>query len=308
MKKIKYQGGITKFVTCTAGNINKQKFKSHIATSLGLSALNKAVNNGQYIDMSVVSFSSANDFTEQVFSILSFLKYVSKPAEWVIYSDGSHTNDQIALLAEIFDFVKFKIYDWADSNAVFQNIKPALAPYKDQFLDYGQKFPLGKRLYYYLNHNIEKPTLFLDSDVLFYNKAAALCNLLNEPYSGWFLPDAVWGCLDNSYKNKFVPQAYQVNGGFFILKKELENISGGLDFLKSLNCRYEYFTEQTVMHILLKDNGLMPLDPRIFILNSADQFDFAYLYPRESMAIRHYTGPVRHKMWQKNWKWHLALD
>ena len=66
-------------------------------------------------------------------------------------------------------------------------------------------------------------------------------------------------------------------------------------FLKELNSTYEYFSEQTVMHILSKTNNFKRLNPQDFVVDSADQFDFSYLYTPKNLAIRHYTGPVRHK-------------
>jgi hypothetical protein len=121
------------------------------------------------------------------------------------------------------------------------------------------------------------------------------------------LPDDDWGCLDSRYKAKNSRELYQVNSGFFLLNRELEDVRKGLDFLNSLNGKYEYFSEQTTYHILFNDNHLMPLDPRIFVLNSDDQFDLSYILPKDKMAMRHYTGTVRHKMWQRDWKWHLSL-
>ena len=89
--------------------------------------------------------------------------------------------------------------------------------------------------------------------------------------------------------------------------KKFENYKNALDFYKVLDSKYEYFSEQTIINILLKDNSFMPLTPKTFILDTDDQFDFSYLYNPKQMAVRHYTGPVRHKMWQKGYKWHLGL-
>jgi hypothetical protein len=142
---------------------------------------------------------------------------------------------------------------------------------------------------------------------LFYDKASIINILLSDEANGWFLPDDAWGCLDSRYKAENTTQLYQVNSGFFLLNRELVNLTKGVNFLQSLNGKYEYFSEQTTYHILFKDNNFMPLDPRIFVLNSDDQFDFSYILPRNKMAIRHYTGTVRHKMWQRDWKWQLSL-
>jgi hypothetical protein len=305
MKKLKYQGGLTKLIASKIGERNKVRFANFIELNL-----NSLVARLGYkpMQVEVVSFSSSKDFHDQVLSILSFLRYVGTPICWTIYSDGSHTPDQIQLLNSGFEFIKVEAINWASTSSWIGKCKLELLPYREHLLDYAQKQPLGKRLFLYLNREIMNPTLFLDSDILFYNKASVLSSVLKEEANGWYLPDENWGCLDSRYRNSNSDQLYQVNGGLILLNKNLVNLSIGLDFLKSLNNEYEYFSEQTVMHILLRANNFFPLDPRIFILNSSDQFDFSYLYGREEIAIRHYSGPVRHKMWQRDWEWQLSLQ
>jgi hypothetical protein len=304
MKKIKYQGGLTKLITSEIGKQNKIRFAQYIDSNL--IALRKNIKC-QPIEMEVVSFSSDRDFYDQVLSILSFIRYLGVPLSWTLYSDGSHKSQQVQILEESFEFLKVVMYDWEGSRDLPKECKESLLPYQSQFLDYALKVPLGKRLFYYLNHKINFPTLFLDADVIFYSKASALKMVLSEKVNGWFLPDADWGCLDSRYKKETPEQLYQINGGFFLFNRELNNLTEGLNFLKELNFNYEYFSDQNVFHIIFRNNGFLPLDPRIFIINTGDQFDFSYVYPREEIAIRHYTGPVRHKMWQRDWKWHLSL-
>jgi len=304
MKKIKYQGGLTKLLASEIGKKNKKRFGRFAETNL--SSLVSGMTSAP-VGMDVVSFSSGRDFYDQILSILSFLRYVGTPVIWTIYSDGSHTAQQIGLLKTSFDFIDVRESGQAGAESFEGICKKALLPYKDQLLDYARLFPLGKKLFYYLNHAILRPTLFLDSDILFYEKASVFNFILKEKVAGWYLPEAEWGCLDSRYKRKFTGQLYQANSGCFLLNKELADVSEGLDFLKDINFEYEYFSEQSVFHIIFRSNGFMPLDPRIFILSSKDQFDFSYLYSKEEMAIRHYTGPVRHKMWQRDWKWQLSI-
>jgi hypothetical protein len=305
MKKLKYQGGLTKLIASKIGERNKVRFAKFI--ELNLNSLVARLGH-KSMKVEVVSFSSSKDFYDQILSILSFLRYVGTPTCWTIYSDGSHTSDQIQLLSSGFEFIKIEVLDWGNTASWINKCKQELLHYKEQLIDYAKKQPLGKRLFLYLNYEINNPTLFLDSDILFYKKASILSSILKEEANGWYLPDSDWGCLDSRYKNNNHNQLYQVNGGLILLNKNLVNLSVGLDFLKSLNSEYEYFSEQTVMHILLRANSFFPLDPRIFILNSSDQFDFSYLYGREEIAIRHYSGPVRHKMWQRDWEWQLSLQ
>ncbi|RZK45168.1 MAG: hypothetical protein EOO61_00925 [Hymenobacter sp.] len=303
MNKVRFQGGITKLVASKIGEKNKSKFSKFINNNL--SFLAKDVS-GMHIDIEVVSFSSCRDFEEQVLSILTFIKNIGIPSCWTLYSDGTHTAEQISISENAFGFLKI-IQNNTYHNSLPGEIKDTLIVHKKYLLDYANKSPLGKKLLYYLNFSIKKPTIFLDSDVLFYQKASCIRNILEENVDGWFLPDAEWGNLDSRYIARTNPQHYQINSGLFFLKREIKSISVGLDFLKCMSGNYEYFSEQSVFHIILSNNNLFPLDPRVFVLNSDDQFDFSYLYSRENIAARHYTSPVRHKMWQRDWKWHLSL-
>lgn len=307
MRKIKYQGGFTKHITSKIGKNNRKKFNALINTPGKLAELCKKINELPDVNMDIVSFSSSDDFSEQTLSILSYIKYVGTPASWTIYSDGSHTSEQINLLETTIRFVKIKKIDLLNELEVSNNLKSTLMPWQNELLHYANNEAFGKKLFYYMNHPVKKQTLFLDSDILFYNKASVLIYQLNKEINGYFLPDIEWGTLDSRYLQKNTPQLYQVNGGFYIANKEISFINDALDYLKDLNGKYEYFSEQTAMHVLLLGNYFMPLDPRIFILNTDDQFDFSYLFFPEKIAIRHYTGPVRHKMWQKDWKWQLSI-
>lgn len=307
MRKLPGQSGITKKITTILGRSNRTKFAKLVENDF--ESIIKDINCQKSIAMGVASFSSNNDFSEQLLSILSFLRFVGKPIEWTIYSDGSHTDKQKKQINDNFNFVTIKSINWDEVTSLEELCCDDLKPYHNYVLDYANNHAFGKRLFYYLNHPIKRPTLFIDSDILFYEKANIFNVLINEEpkANGWFMPDIVWGCLDSRYKAIYSQQSYQVNAGLMFVLKKFENYKKSLDFYKILDFKYEYFSEQTIINILLKDNNFMSLTPKTFILDSGDQFDFSYLYTPTQMAVRHYTGPVRHKMWQKNYKWHLGL-
>jgi hypothetical protein len=306
MSTIKGQGTVIKALATKAAARNKQRFLTYINEKGNLQQLSESLTNGVLIDTQVVSFSSSYDFGEQTLSVLSFVKYVGTPIAWTVYSDGTHTTQQITLIESCFPFLKVIEIEFNDFY-IQQHIKPILLPYKDDFINYANSFPLGKKLFLYLNFPIHNSTFFLDSDVLFYAKSSCLSDLIKEDVNGWFLPDAEWGNLDQRYVEKTAPQHYQVNSGLFLVNKEINEFTEALSFFQQLKQQYHYFSEQSVIHILLLSNNFMPFDPRIFVLNSGDQFDFSYMYEKDAIASRHYTGPVRHKMWQRDWKWHLSL-
>ena len=307
MIKLPGQSGLTKKITTVIGNINRKKFAKKVDNEL-LSLFEK-INQKKLIAMEVASFSSCNDFPEQVLSLLSFIRNVGIPIKWTIYSDGSHTDKQKKQITSDFEFVTIKSVDFKGVTSLEDLCSEDLKPYHTYILDYANNHAFGKRLFYYLNHPLNHPTLFIDSDILFYEKANIFETLISENprANGWFMPDILWGCLDSRYKATHCEQMYQVNAGLMFVINKFENYKKSLDFYKILKSKYEYFSEQTIINILLKDNSFMPLTPKTFILDAGDQFDFLYLYKPKQMAVRHYTGPVRHKMWQKDYKWHLGL-
>jgi len=307
MKKLPGQGGITKKITTAIGKSNRAEFLKQVESNLPNLLTKLSIEKP--IVMEVASFSSCNDYAEQMLSIISFLRYVGVPTKWTIYSDGSHTQSQKDCLLGNFNFITIKSMDFTELNSIENLCKEEIKPYHEYILHYGKKLALGRRLYYYLHHKVELPTLFIDSDILFYDKANSFDIILSEnpKPDGWYMPDAIWGCLDSRYKEKYNEQFYQVNAGFMLLNKDFNIVKNGLDFFKTIDYNYEYFSDQTIFQIILKDNSFMPLTPKTFILDSEDQFDFSYLYKPKEMAVRHYTGPVRHKMWQKNYKWHLGI-
>lgn len=110
MRKLPGQGGITKKIASEIANRNREEFKKRIAD--GLSNLLLKVNQNKKIDMEVTSFSSSNDFPEQLLSILSFVKNVGIPIKWSIYSDGSHTDKQKKQIVTDFEFVTITSVDF----------------------------------------------------------------------------------------------------------------------------------------------------------------------------------------------------
>lgn len=308
MKKLPGQSGITKKVALAISRLNRKKFANEV--SQNLSDLLMKINQKKTIAMEVASFSSCNDYQEQLLSIISFIRYIGIPIKWTLYSDGSHSQEQIEQLENSFNFLTVnKGLNWCEIKSLKGLCKEDLEDYEDYLIDYAKKFPLGKKLFYYLNHLIENPTLFIDSDILFYDQAKVLKLIITEKpqANGWFMPDTNWGCLDSRYKALHTEQVYQVNSGFIFANVPFKHLKKSLEILKVYDFSYEYFSEQTVYHQLLKANTFMPLTPKTFILDSGDQFDFSYLCSPKQMAVRHYTGPVRHKMWQKEYKWHLGL-
>ena len=248
-------------------------------------------------DFHMVSFSGARDFEEQLLSLLSFRRWVGLPASWIVFSDGTHTDEMRALLPEKFPWATLRLWDYS---------KERVSSDANFLFDYAKDHAMGKRLVAYSTFPLEAPTLFLDSDVLFYSKAA---ELLGPAFAGrqqWFLPDMDWGSLDTRFLSENTRDLYQSNGGFYLLKPGF-SWEPVFAFLKRLENKFEYFSDQTAFHVAFKEQGVMALDPRVFVLHCEDQFALGLNEGPRQMAIRHFVAMVRHKIWEPGWRWHLAL-
>ena len=183
--------------------------------------------------------------------------------------------------------------------------KPLISDDAHFLFEYAQQHAMGKRLIAYSTLPLRTPTLFLDSDVFFYAKAAELLSLAFAGPQNWFLPDMDWGTLDTRFLATNSRDLYQSNGGFYLLKPGF-SWEPVLDFLKQLDNKFEYFSDQTAFHVAFKQQGVMALDPRVFILHCDDQFALGLNEAPREMAIRHFVAMVRHKIWEPGWRWHLA--
>jgi hypothetical protein len=248
-------------------------------------------------DFQLVSFSGARDFEEQVLSLMTFRRWLGTPRSWTIFSDGTHTDEMRELLGAQFPWATLRSWELS---------KPLVPETANFLFSYADEQAMGKRLIAYSTFPLEEPTLFLDSDVLFYSKATELLPPAFVGTRHWFLPDMDWGSLDSRFLAKNTRDHYQSNGGFFLLKPGF-SWKPVLDFLERLENKFEYFSDQTAFHVAFKEQDALAFDPRVFILHWNDQFALGLNESPGQMAIRHFVAMVRHKIWEPGWRWHLGL-
>ena len=66
------------------------------------------------------------------------------------------------------------------------------------------------------------------------------------------------------------------------------------------------FTEQAMVQLAVRSSGGAPLDETRCIVTVEDQFKWTDVCDPADAILRHYVGPVRHKMW--NMAHRLGLD
>ena len=163
---------------------------------------------------------------------------------------------------------------------------------------YAAQHFLGKKLSLLTSLPVEGPTIYSDSDILFFPGASALANLLESPAKNpLYLLDS-WPSLDARLLVADSERELPVNGGFFILN-QTPDWSDALSRLERMEGDCVFFTEQTLVHLALKASNAKPLPTDKFVLRADDQFVFSDFYAGNGIALRHYISSIRTKMWHQ---------
>jgi len=291
--RIKGQGRITKYICQKISQNKKKKF-------LKLLNANKLVfqNSSLNVKIEIVSISGKNQFCDQILSIISFIVNIGIPQKWTLYSDGSYTEEEFEIFKYLFGtFIEINHWDSLNNNFLS---KP------DVLKEYALKLGIGKKTYVVFNHRSKLPFLFADSDIVFYSKFKDYLHLFAEQGLNYYMAENDWVTLDSFYMNNYKRDMFQTNSGLLFINPDF-NWNTGVDYLikiSKLNS-FEFFTDQTSIHISLKKNISEVFDPRFFCVDMRDHFWFNVFDGRKKIAVRHFVGPIRHKMWQKGWKWHV---
>lgn len=233
----------------------------------------------------VYAYSGESTLPEQVASIRSFLINAGRPRQFTVVSDGSHTEKSIVLLESIDRCIRV------------QTCAPPLPPgLPDQVQSYLTGHFTGKQLALIMSLPNNGPTLYADSDVLFFPEARRLADLSRTPsVSALYLRDYQLSA-DPRLIHNAADAEKPVNMGFLLLFRKLD-WSIGVRRLEKLPGTPNFFTTQAVVHLCMHSNDAVEFDPQTFVLEATDEFVYRDQYAATSIAIRHYVNPIRHKFW-----------
>ncbi len=237
------------------------------------------------LDIDVFAYSNEAMLPEQIASVRSFLKYAGRPNNFTIVSDGTHRPHFIWLLQEVDSCIRV---------TRAQDFLPKQSSSPDYFANH----PTGKQLALIMSLPLERPALYIDADVLFFPGAVVLADLLrNHDAPALYLRDCqVAG--DERLLRDPAEAADPVNTGVLFFFRKLD-WSLAIERLQKLEGVPNFFTNQTMTHLTMHANGARPLDRSKFILQLDDQFQLADRYANNSIVLRHYVNPVRHKFWEQ---------
>jgi hypothetical protein len=232
----------------------------------------------------VFAYSNDEMLPEQVASIRSFLRHVGRPRSFTVVSDGSHSDRSIRLLERV------------DRSVSVTTVKPAGPGLSAKLESYLNGHPTGKQLALIMSLPRNGPALYVDADVRFFPAASDLfARGEAKDLPAYYLADCQFAG-DRRLLRGAAEENEPVNTGVLFLFRELDWSLSISRFLE-LDGEPTFFTNQTMTHLTMHQNGARPFDPARYVLQLDDQFGIADHYSGARLALRHYVNPVRHKFW-----------
>jgi hypothetical protein len=286
--RIKGSGRLKKSISKYLGRTEKNSFIQFIYSAAINETLEKKCSRTSS-DIELVTFVNADSFPDLMLSVFSFTNAAGAPAKWTLYLDGDLTENQHNILSKL-NFISISGWDKYLDEA--------------QSKKYGWKWQL-KKFAAYAMHPASVTTVFLDSDIIFYPLFAEYINCFKT--QNWYLPEPAEGLnIDKSLIElySFKKTMYLVNAGFLVLNHPLK-WDLGFEYIDSCSqeqLSLQYFTDQSALNLMFyNDTHANILDPRVFHASANDHFNIDSL-STHTLALRHYVGLIRHKMWQNGWK------
>ena len=275
------KGRIIKKITQAYADRNKKLFLKNFHPQW----LNKIAPE---INATVICFSGAAQFADQLLSLSSFYLNVGIPVCYKIYSDGSHSEEQIAELNAIQNVKVFNL-------AIFKLPMQAVT-----------KFPTLKKIEILDQTVIKRTTIFTDSDVLYFKEFSKYVSTITQ--RNWYLVDESFNYFDEDYLKNANKGNSPLNLGLLILNTQVD-WNPVINYIKNRFKKgvLSYWSDQTAAHMLALKQNFKSLPVNDFVVGGHDNFTFGSAVNYNSIAVRHFVGPVRHKMWQYSWKKVLGI-
>jgi hypothetical protein len=245
----------------------------------------RPINPPRSVPLEVFSYSGQSSLPEQVASIRSFFRHVGRPKRFTVVSDGSYTKRSVELLERLDPVVSVQL-----------SVPPPPNHLPEKFRQYLSTHPTGKQLALIMSLPMTGPALYMDSDILFFPSAVDIVNRAGETdISAYYLADCQF-FGDARLLHDESEEERPVNTGFLLLFEKLDWSLGISRFLE-LEGEPDFFTNQTITHLIMHKNGARPFHPVKYVLRLDDQFVYPDRYAGAALALRHYVNPVRHKFW-----------
>lgn len=245
----------------------------------------RRIPDGAEFPGNVVSYSGERTLPEQVASIRSFLTHVGRPRQFTVVSDGTLSGRSSGILKNLDSVVSVS----GSAQWLPKDLPTKIYPYLTNH-------PTGKQLAVIMSLPVDGPTLYVDSDILFFPGGQDLIRLVERRDApAFYLADCRLSADERLFRNEG-EKTRPVNTGALLLFEKLDWAPAVRRFLE-LQGLPDFFTNQTMTHLTMHANDALPLDDGKYVLQLDDQFIYPDRYAGRDLALRHYVNPVRHKFW-----------
>jgi hypothetical protein len=195
-------------------------------------------------------------------------------------------------------------------SSIYDLINPSLVTYPslNNFLEFHR---LGPKLLMILSLQLKEEFIYSDSDVLAFNRTSDLIDAISIGQSV-FNQESNGSCYDEMIVQEaerlHTPLLSHFNSGLIYCTRLSLDISlaDRLAHVKSSET-CSWFDEQTILAVLLAKARAIALPSEQYVISNYGQFYYETDLNPDLISARHFTGPVRHRMYGSGYNYLLGL-
>jgi hypothetical protein len=171
---------------------------------------------------------------------------------------------------------------------------------RDALVQYGNAHPFGKKLALIFRYAEQRPVVWIDSDILFFNDFTAFIPLNIAGFACGGTEDFAAAYHEAVIKitGNHLYDRYNFNAGLlYVSGQNIYEDFSLKEIIEGIHPKYDFVSEQTIFaHIASKSLGILWSQDVVKNFNSDSQEIKAM--PTSHVVARHYTSNVRHLFWR----------
>ena len=234
---------------------------------------------------------------DAVWSLWSWMRVLEGKVTPRLFVDGAVTAEHRRLFDDHFSGIQVhELRPWLGQR---QDLGPQLRRLITSF-------PLGGKAALVAALSQDGPSIYSDSDVLAFNRPTQLIDGLTGKKPLYMLDrygSNYASVVVEAVQEQQLSLPDQVNSGLIVLPKNSLNLTALEEFLERFagweQLGQSWFSEQTLIALMLSAAQGEPLKRDDYVVSLDRQFVFERDVDYRRIAVRHFTGPVRHVMYLK---------
>lgn len=232
---------------------------------------------------------------DAAWSAWSWLRQMSNVLSLRLYVDGTLEEEQRRAFLRVFPksriFEREEILNWNDPRAC-------------RLMPFLRNHPMGRKLAVALKTQQECSFVYSDSDVIVFSRPEEIFAFAQGEGGNRYIQEESESCFDSWLLRRAdelrLDAAQKLNGGLFLIRRDSLDLDLACNLLSGwTDDRLSWFTEQTLMAILMRKGGATPLPRDRYVVSNRRQFYFEDDVNYDHIALRHFTGPTRHVLYHQ---------